>query len=237
MSYGLQAFKLIAGLLILTLTLRLLGKQTIAQITPYDLVYIIVFGGILDSTFYDDEIGMMPLIFSVLVWSITIYGIEFLVRRFRIFRVFFRGTPDHIISDGNLNIQLFNKNNMEMEQLRFILRQEGIFSLKEVKDVYLEPDGSFSIIKYADYQPVVNSTLDIEVQEEHLTLLLIDQGKIEKPALKQIEKSEEWLKGELKNLGVYDISEILYCEWSESNGFYYKVKPDFTRQKEQEFVN
>ena len=237
MSYGLQAFKLIAGLLILTLTLRLLGKQTIAQITPYDLVYIIVFGGILDSTFYDDEIGMMPFIFSVLVWSITIYGIEFLVRKFRIFRVFFRGTPDHIISDGNLNIKLFNKNNMEMEQLRFILRQEGIFSLKEVKDVYLEPDGSFSIIKYADYQPVVNSALDIEVQEEHLPILLIDQGKIEKPALKQIEKSEEWLKGELKNLGVYDISEILYCEWSESGGFYFKLKSDFTRQKEEEFVN
>ena len=84
MSYGLQGFKLVAGLLILTFTLRSLGKQTIAQITPYDLVYIIVFGGILDSTFYDDEIGIMPFLFSVFIWSITISGIELLVRRFRI---------------------------------------------------------------------------------------------------------------------------------------------------------
>lgn len=73
MSYGFQALKLIIGLLVLTLTLRLLGKHTIAQITPYDLVYIIVFGGILDSTFYDDKIAIMPFVFSTIIWSLSIY--------------------------------------------------------------------------------------------------------------------------------------------------------------------
>ena len=45
MSYGLQALKLIIGILTLTLTLRILGKLSFSQLTPYDVVYLIVFGG------------------------------------------------------------------------------------------------------------------------------------------------------------------------------------------------
>ena len=55
MNYYLQAFKLVVGLLTLTLALRALGKHSLSQMTPYDVVYLIVFGGILDSTFFDDE--------------------------------------------------------------------------------------------------------------------------------------------------------------------------------------
>lgn len=237
MSYSLQAFKLLFGLLALTLILRLLGKHTIAQLTPYDLVYIIVLGGVLDSTFYDDEIRIIPFLFSILIWSLSIYGIEFLVSRYNIFRVFFRGTPDHIIENGKLNIKLFNKNNLEMEQLRIILRQNGIFSLREVKDVYLEPDGSFSINKYVNYQPIVHSSLNIKSNENYPNLLLIDQGKIEMEALKFINKSVIWLSDEIKKLGIDDISNILYCEWSENDGFYYKTKIDVKEYEEKQFAN
>ena len=85
MNYGLQASKLIIGLLTLTILLRVLGKHSLSQLTPYDVVYLIVFGGILDSTFYDDEIGILAFIFSVSIWSLSIYSIEFLVRKNSIF--------------------------------------------------------------------------------------------------------------------------------------------------------
>lgn len=237
MSYGFQALKLIIGLLVLTLTLRLLGKHTIAQITPYDLVYIIVFGGILDSTFYDDKIAIVPFVFSTIIWSLSIYIIEVLVRRFHIFRVIFRGTPDNLIEDGKLNIKLFNKNNLDMEQLRIILRQNGIYSLKEVKDIYIEPDGAFSINKYSYYQPVLNSSLNIKGEETYPNILLIDQGEIETKALKYIGKNEEWLRNEMNQLGLEDISNIIYCEWSEKEGFYYKDKTNVLANNKEGHIN
>lgn len=237
MSYGLQALKLIIGLLTLTLLLRVLGKHSLSQLTPYDVVYLIVFGGILDSTFYDDEIGIGSFIFSVGIWSLSIYIIEFSVRKNSIFRVFFRGTPDHIVEDGKLNMKLFYKNNLEMEQLRIILRKNGIFSLREVKDIYLEPDGSFSINKYSHYQPITNSALNTDRSEDQLNVLLIDDGKIELSALKYIGKSKKWLLEEIKKLGIEDISNILYCEWSNKEGFYYKTKAEIITEKRHGYPN
>lgn len=226
MSYELQAFKLIVGLLVLTLTLRLLGKHTIAQLTPYDLVYIIVLGGVLDSSFYNDEVGIPAFLFSVAIWTISIYMIEFLVIKFHSFRILFRGTPDLIIENGKINKRLFKKNNLEMEELRMILRQNGIFSLKEVKDIYIEPDGSFSINKYVKNQSVTNEAFNIDEEEDVPTVLLIDQGNVEKFGLKYIGKSKEWLDSELKRLGINNLSDIVYCEWSQDKGFYYKTQSD-----------
>ena len=237
MSYGLQFLKLIIGLLVLTFTLRLLGKSTIAQLTPYDLVYIIVFGGIIDSTFYDDNIGIIPFMFSALVWTLSIYIIESLVRKSRGLRVFFRGAPDRIIENGKLNMKLFKKNNLEMEQLRIILRQKGIFSLKEVKDIYLEPDGTFSVNQYMNYKPTTNRDFNIEKEEEAHNILLIDEGKIETRALSYIDKTAEWLLDEMLKLGIKDVSEISYCEWSEKAGFYYKSKEDLINKEINGFTN
>lgn len=45
MDYGLQIAKLLIGLISLIFVLRLLGKQSLSQMNPYDLVYIIVLGG------------------------------------------------------------------------------------------------------------------------------------------------------------------------------------------------
>lgn len=230
MSYGYQALKLIIGLIVLTLTLRILGKQNMAQMTPYDVVYIIVFGGILDSTFYDDGIDIKAFIFSTVVWSLSIYIIEFLVRESETLRMFFRGKPDQIMENGKLNMKLFNKNNIDFEELRMILRQKGIFSLKEVKDVFIETDGNFSVIKYMDYQEIVNSALNLKVQESYPNILLIDEGEIEIRSLKSIEKSKQWLVDEMKALGINDISKVLYCEWSEIDGFYYKLKGEIPCQ-------
>ncbi len=221
MEYGLQALKLIGGLLILTLTFRALGKKNMAQLSPFDLVYVIVFGGILDSTFYDDEIGILPFIFSVVVWSLSIYAIEILAKKFTLFRVLFRGTPDHIIEDGKLNVRLYGKSKIEMEELRSILRQKDIFSLREVKELFLEPDGKFSVIRYTGHKTEGNTP-----GEKYLNVLLIAEGKIQHSVLKYIDKSAEWLRTEMSNLGISDISKVMYCEWSEEEGFYYKTYED-----------
>lgn len=218
MDYGLQALKLVAGLLILTLTFRLLGKKNLAQLSPFDMVHVIVFGGILDSVFYDDEIGLLPFVFSAAVWSISIYTIEMLAKKSNLFRIIFRGTPDHIIENGKLNMRLFEKSKIEMGELRSILRQKGIFSLRQVKELFLEPDGKFSVIRYPEEE--------VSSKVESYNVLLVEEGEILHRALRYVDKTAEWLRNEMSGLGVSDLRTVVYCEWSETDGFYYITEDD-----------
>ena len=103
--------------------------------------------------------------------------------------------------------------------------------------MYIETDGSFSIIKYADYQQVVNASLDLNIEENYTNVLLIDNGEIEYRALDYIGKSESWLDEQLKEIGVQHISDLLYCEWTKESGFYYKSKSDTVDKNHKGYPN
>lgn len=113
-----------------------------------------------------------------------------------------------------------------MEELRMLLRKQGIFTLEEVRDIYLETDGSISLIKYKDLQGPTKKDLNIKDLEDEPSVLLVDDGVIEYQALKYINKSKEWLLDELSKINIYDLSTILYCEWASDKGFFVKTDKD-----------
>jgi uncharacterized membrane protein YcaP (DUF421 family) len=109
-----------------------------------------------------------------------------------------------------------------MEQVRSMLRQQGIFSLREVRDMYIEPGGQISINSFAKYKTVEAGDLEIEKKEEEPSVLLIDGGEIKSEVLNAIGKSEDWLLAGIKENGYENVEDILYCEWSETDGFFIK---------------
>ena len=75
------------------------------------------------------------------------------------------------------------------------------------------------------------------MKEDYPNTLLIDTGKVETEALKSIDKSLEWLQNELNALGCSDFTNIIYCEWSEQEGFYIKTKSDLVSNDERVITN
>ncbi|QUW22533.1 DUF421 domain-containing protein [Sporosarcina sp. Marseille-Q4063] len=226
MDYLLIGAKLLVGFIALMTVLRVLGKKHLSQMTPYDIIYLLVFGGILEESIFDDKVSIFMLLFGVAVWAIVIYIIEKVVTKSNKLRILLKGEPDKIIANGKLNKKLIDKNQLEMEQLRTMLRMHGIFSLREVRDLYIEPGGEISINQYAQYKGVTNEDMKLKIDEEDPTILLVDEGQIKEDALDSIGKSKQWLKSELEQLGYANLKELLYCEWSRTEGFFIKKQPN-----------
>ncbi|MEG0474582.1 MAG: hypothetical protein RR548_02655 [Carnobacterium sp.] len=53
--YGSIVLKVAFGLVGLLLFTRLLGKKSMSDITPFDLIYTLVLGGLLEETIYDER--------------------------------------------------------------------------------------------------------------------------------------------------------------------------------------
>ncbi|MCG3088848.1 DUF421 domain-containing protein [Sporosarcina cyprini] len=222
MDYVINGLKLVTGLIAFMIVIRALGKKHLAEMTPYDMIYLLMFGGILEETLYNPKISIWQFLFSLGVWVVAIYVIEKLVTKSNKVRILLKGEPDHLIVDGKINLHLMRKNQLEMEQLRSMLRQQGIFSLREVKDLFLEPGGDISINQYAKYKPVTCGDLKIDKQEEYPSVLLIDEGQIQQEVLHAIGKTESWLRQELTREGFPNPHDVIYCEWSKSDGFFIK---------------
>lgn len=75
--------KLVFGLIGLLLVVRLLGKKSMSEITPFDLVYTLVLGGILEESTYDDNVHVGHVLFAIALWAVMIYGIERIVQKMK----------------------------------------------------------------------------------------------------------------------------------------------------------
>lgn len=223
MLYLDTVIKLALGLVALLAVTRLLGKKEMGQFTPFDFVYALILGALLEESLYDDKISIWQMLFGVAVWAVLIYIVEILVGKNDKLRDLFKGSASRLMKDGNLDMEKMKKNHIEMEQLRTMLRQQGIFSLKEVRDIYLETSGSISVKKYPFAEPPTADMLKMKVQDEAPTILLVNEGKVQEDMLKFIGKTMDWLKEQLKKEGCSDTENILYAEWSETKGFFIKT--------------
>ncbi|WP_062532450.1 DUF421 domain-containing protein [Jeotgalibaca dankookensis] len=205
--FALIALKLLFGFLGLLLVVRLLGKKSMSEITPFDLIYTLVLGGILEESIYDDAVNTGHLLFAIGLWAVMIYLIEQFVQKNDKVNKWVKGEPAVLIRNSKLNVKEITKNHIEMEQLRAMLRQEQCFSLENAKHVILETAGQISVIAKSE-------------EDKTMTLLLVDEGKIKNKVLQTNNLDDSWLRKKLQEEGYTNLKEIIYVEWSQEKGFY-----------------
>ena len=64
--------------------------------------------------------------------------------------------------------------------------------------------------------------LNLQAKNESINFLFVDEGKINEGILEYVGKSKQWLYDSLAEEGYPNLKEVLYAEWSETNGFYIK---------------
>ncbi|MCY1039634.1 DUF421 domain-containing protein, partial [Staphylococcus nepalensis] len=71
--------KLVFGFIIILLIIRLLGKRNLSQLTPGDIVYFMVFGGILEESLYDNRVKFWHVLLGLALWGLIIYLFELII--------------------------------------------------------------------------------------------------------------------------------------------------------------
>jgi uncharacterized membrane protein YcaP (DUF421 family) len=129
---------------------RLAGKREVGQMTPFDLVLLLL----LSNSVQNAMTGPDTSLIGGIVAAITLFLLNTLVadvagvnRRFR--RVV-QGSPSMLIHDGQVLIDHMAKEHVSADELERALREHGIVSAKEVAIGVLEVDGSMSFLKYDD---------------------------------------------------------------------------------------
>jgi uncharacterized membrane protein YcaP (DUF421 family) len=84
------------------------------------------------------------LVGTLIFWNVLLDRLSF---QYRWFRVFATAPPLCIVRDGKVLRRNMRKEYITDEELWTQLREQGIFTLEEVKAVYIEMDGKFSVIK------------------------------------------------------------------------------------------
>ena len=199
--------KIIVGMLGVLFFLRISGKTQMAQITPLDSVNAFVLGALVGGVIYSD-LSVWYLVFALGMWTVVNMSIRYLLK-FKFMRRLIKGDAVMIVKNGQMNMKEFKRNNLEMEQFRTMLRENGIFSMFDVDDVRFETNGKLTV------------SLKDKISE---SFLFINNGAVLETSLASAEKTVDWLAGELKRLGYPDITRLFCVEWTPRKGFYVASK-------------
>ena len=216
--------KLTVGLIGVIAVIRLLGHKELAQITPLDFVYALILGSIVEESLYETTTPVYHMVIMLAYWGLLIYAIERFALKNERFRRLTKGSAQLLINDGKVDDKVLKRQNMDVDEVRELLRMNGVFSLREVKHAIMETSGMLSIVKYASEEPAQRSELLSDYKENSMSFLFIDSGKVEHRALQAAGYDEDWLERTVEEETGCKAKDIFLAEWNEREGFFIQAK-------------
>ncbi|MRX56888.1 DUF421 domain-containing protein, partial [Bacillus idriensis] len=168
--------KVIVGFVALFFIIIITGRTSISQLTPFHLVFILVLGDFLGNTIYEDKVRIFHFLYAIGLWTLLMLGIEFITLKNKSARSLFLGNPNIIIRNGVLNRKLLKKNKLDINQVLSLLRQNNVFSVREVKYGILEANGQISILLKSKYQKPEKQDFNLPESPVDLPTSLIIDG-------------------------------------------------------------
>lgn len=191
--------------IIYIVSIRLLGKSALAQLTPHDfgaiffLAYLL-FGSIeLKGITQGVTGGIIVIILYITVSKLTLFN---KLNKFLI------GEPTFLIKNGKIMSTNLKRSRYTLMELLSTIRTAGYFDVSEIEYALLEPNGDISVLPKKEMSYVTPSHLDLSVVDKGLPLAVIVEGKIQYRNLKAIKKDENWLKNELDSKGYDHLNKI-----------------------------
>lgn len=223
-SLGLITIKVIIGFITLYTIVTLTGRMGISQLTPIHFIFIIMIDDFLGHIIYENNESIIKFLFAVGLWTFLIFCIEFVSLKLSKVRLFLQGKPICIIKNGQLERNEIKKAKLDVNKVLSLLRQQRVFSVREVEFGILEPNGKLSIALKSKYENPTIKDLNLPNKKITLPVPLIIDGKIMRNSLDENGLDEKWLRQELKENGYIDLKNIFYAEWKENEGLYVSDK-------------
>lgn len=132
---------------ILLVIFRLAGKRSMAEVTPFDFVLILIFSEALQNALVDNDTSLtvgLTVVTTLLMLNILMSLVK---QRSPRIELLLEGVPIVLMDEGKLLTERMNKARVDEGDILEAARlQQGIDSLDQVRTAVLERSGGISII-------------------------------------------------------------------------------------------
>ena len=210
LNISMRSTLIVVVLLILT---RLLGKKQMSQLTYFNYITGVTMGSVAGDFISEVNMPVVDALASLIAICILTELNSFIALKSTSYRKVMDGDDIILIKKGKIIKPALKSCRMSVNILLMLLRQSNTFSVEEVEYAILETNGSLSVMKRQQAQPIIKSDLDIKAEKiKNLPREVISDAKIMKVNLKELNKDEEWLKNELRKNNIESVKDVFYAE-------------------------
>jgi uncharacterized membrane protein YcaP (DUF421 family) len=209
-----------AAFTILFIGARILGKQTISQMTIFDFIAAITLGGITANLASNTKIAVHHPVISFSTFVLIIFTMAIISLRNKRGRKLFAGDPTVVIENGKILESNMKKMRYTLDYLNQQLRQKDVFDIGTIQFALVETNGNLSVLKKPEYRTPINKDFSIHSNsQERLPIELIMDGTIINKNLEDNNLSHRWLYSELDKRKVQP-KDVVYAVLAPNNKVY-----------------
>lgn len=139
--------------LFLLLAFRFTGKRQVGQLTPFDLVVLLIISNVVQNAVIgpDNSLGG-GLIGAVVILALNYLTVE-VTYRWKRARRLLEATPTVLVHNGRILHDHLARERITLEDLHAALRRSGVADVEHVRYAVLEENGGISVIPRATTPP------------------------------------------------------------------------------------
>ena len=193
--------------LVVSFSIRLMGKRQLGELQPSELVVTILISNIATLALEDIEIpllhGVLPILalvcYEVMASWISLKSVRF--------RRWISGSPKIIIQNGTVDQEMLKTLRFSVDDLMTALRMSGVFFIEEVQFAIVETNGSVSVYQKSAYQPSEKQDMNAVQPCCDPPQTIIADGKLREKTLSDIGLDRQWLESILhqEKISIKDI--------------------------------
>jgi len=136
----------VAVYLFLIIAIRLFGKKELAQLSVFDLVFILLISNVVQNAMTGPDTTLLGGLIGAAALFIVNYLLKFLEFRFPFFSKAIQGEAVMLIFKGKVNRSNLERAKITMDELIEAIREHGVTTIEEVDLAVFEVDGNISVL-------------------------------------------------------------------------------------------
>lgn len=137
----------VAVYIIILLIVRLSGKRTMAEVTVFDLVLILIIAETTQQALLGDDFSIVNAALLIITLVTMDIGLSYVKQYLPVASKVMDGTPTLLVSNGKADERALKRARVDKEEILSSARfQMGLERFDQIKYAVLEADGDISII-------------------------------------------------------------------------------------------
>ena len=135
---------------ILFLLIRLLGKRELGQMTPFEVVVLVVLGDLIQQGVTHNDFSLTGATLAICTFAFWALVLSWTAYLFPRAKDLLEGAPRVIVRDGEIVPENLRRDRLTRAEILSEMRLAGIGRMSEVAWAILEPQGKISFIKRSE---------------------------------------------------------------------------------------
>lgn len=199
--------------LVLLILARFMGKKQISQLTFFHYVTGITIGSIAADIAGESETPFTDGLVAMIWWAALTILMNYIAMKSKKARVLLDDKPMIVIREGKIEEGALRKTRLTLNDLNMLLREQSIFSIKDVYYAIFEVNGNLSVMKRTGLENATKADVKASAKEpKYIPTEIISDGELVLENLEELNLTEEWVYDQLKKKGINRVDQVFYAE-------------------------